>query len=216
MPDQNIEIVTSGSIEALSEAAERVSDRVGADGVLWFYYAGHGAAHPVTRERLILGDDLRADPTSMQRRGLPLDTLISRARGRASLVISVLDSCFTGTGRDGVALVEGGRFLIPTSMIPRDDVIEWSAAGPGEIALPLSSKGHGAFTYLVLGALRGWADGELDGQRTGEVTLQEASVFVRRSLRQLGMEGMSAPLSAPDPLLDHVLSLGATESAPSF
>ena len=30
-------------------------------GVVWVYFAGHGAASPETGERLLLGDDIRPD-----------------------------------------------------------------------------------------------------------------------------------------------------------
>jgi len=216
VPDHRIEVITSGSVEVIREAAARAAARTSRGGTLWFYFAGHGASHPVTRERLILGDDLRPDPVSLGARGTPIEGVLRQARGDAAQVVAVLDTCFTGTGRDGAPLVEGARFLVPASAIRLDNVVEWSSTGPGEVALPLPAQRHGAFTFLVMGALRGWADGELDGVRDGRVTVQEASVYVRRQLRTLGFEGMSAPLTAPERLLGHVLVEPAPEQAPAL
>ncbi|TVQ91715.1 MAG: hypothetical protein EA397_08920 [Deltaproteobacteria bacterium] len=216
VPDHRIEVVTSGSVEAMREAAKRVAERTKSGGTLWFYFAGHGASHPVTRERLLLGDDLRPDAVSLGSRGTPVEGLIRQARGNSSKAIAVLDTCFTGTGRDGAPLVEGARFLIPSSSIRSNSIIEWSSTGPGEVAMPLQAQRHGAFTFLVLGALRGWADGEIDGVRDGKVTLQEASVYVRRKLRHLGFDGMSAPVAATDEMLKYILVEPAPEHSPEF
>jgi hypothetical protein len=216
VPDSRIEVLTAGSIEALRDAARRVAQRTSKGGTLWVYYAGHGASHPRTRERLILGDDLRPDPTSLASRGMSVEALIRQARGDAGQVVAVLDTCFTGTGRDGSEIIEGARFVIPTSAVRLENVIEWSSTGPGEIALPITSQRHGAFTWLVLGALRGWADGEIDGVRDGQVTLEEASVYVRRSLRALGFDGMTAPLQAPDSALAKVLVESVNEPSPTW
>jgi hypothetical protein len=46
--------------------------------------------------------------------------------------------------------------------------------------------GHGLFSYLVVGSLRGWADGTLGAPADGEVSLQEAHQYVARIYRQLG------------------------------
>ena len=52
---------------------------------------------------------------------------------------------------------------------------------PGvEAAGSLESLEHGFFTWLVVGALRGWADGEVDGRRDGAVNAVEAGLFVER------------------------------------
>jgi hypothetical protein len=73
---------------------------------------------------------------------------------------------------------------------------------------------HGAFTYLVAGALRGWADGELDGARDGAVTAEEAAQFVQQGLRRVGRLDQRPSAEVVDARA-FVLSRG-TEPAPSF
>ncbi|MCK6528516.1 formylglycine-generating enzyme family protein [Myxococcota bacterium] len=72
-----------------------------------------------------------------------------------------------------------------------------SAAGQGAWNLPLSGAPHGVFTWLVLGALRGWADGEGGGERDGTVTAGEASAYVARTLPTLVRGGQAPTFSGP-------------------
>jgi len=73
-------------------------------------------------------------------------------------------------------------------------VAVWSAAAPSELSGAVDEAGHGAFTYFVLGALRGWADGELTGQRDGRIDLDEAQAFVRRAMAAHQLTGQHAQL----------------------
>jgi len=66
-------------------------------------------------------------------------------------------------------------------------VSQWNAAGPNQLSSPLEPVEHGAFTYFAIGALRGWADGELDGKTDGMVTAEEAQAYVSRALRRSGL-----------------------------
>lgn len=71
--------------------------------------------------------------------------------------------------------------------------------------------GHGAFTYLSLGALRGWADGALDGAPDGVVTAGEAARYVERGLLELGIPGQQPVLLGDR---DRVLAAGVEEEGP--
>lgn len=88
---------------------------------------------------------------------------------------------------------------------------QWTAAGPNQLSAPLDGQNHGAFTYFVLGALRGWADGELDGQRDGKVTAAEAQAFVAHALRRFELAHQQPVWLGPD---DLVLATGVTEEPP--
>lgn len=70
---------------------------------------------------------------------------------------------------------------------------------------------HGAFTFFAVGAMRGWADGELDGRRDGVVAGEEARMYVQRALRGIGQNGQN-PVWVGD--ADLLLSFGATEQGP--
>lgn len=183
LPAERVHLLPAGSAEDMLAAVQRARAEAGAAGTLWVYYAGHGAAGSGDRRLLLLGDDARASVAGLDGRGLALDTLTGAATSGGRAVV-VVDACQSGTSRDGAALLPGARPVVPVEGLPADDGLTlWLATSPGQIAGPLPPAGHGAFTWLVVGGLRGWADGELDGRRDGAVTLAEARAYVDRSLR---------------------------------
>ncbi|MBT3220347.1 MAG: hypothetical protein HN348_14775 [Proteobacteria bacterium] len=192
VPEERVQVLTNGGREQIIGAVEEAAD-LARDGTLWVYFAGHGAADPSTGERMLLGDDVKQDPSVFAKRGLKVSVLESLAKRR---LILVLDTCYAGTGRSGESLVAGTRFLVPDyAQPPTKGVLEWTAAGPSELSTPFEAVGHGAFTWFAVGALRGWADGELDGNRNKEVTAREAEVYVARMLRALD-QGQHPSLNA--------------------
>jgi len=169
-------------LAAVSDLAEQVGD----DGVFWLYFAGHGAADPETGERVLLGADAQADMATFQARAVRLGELEAAMGGSAQGML-ILDTCYSGRGRGGSDLVDGKRFAVPSyaSSDSQGQVVTWTAAGPGQWSSPLDAASHGAFTYAVLGALRGWADGQRDGVRDGQVTTEEAQLYVTEALAEL-------------------------------
>ncbi|MBT3220346.1 MAG: SUMF1/EgtB/PvdO family nonheme iron enzyme, partial [Proteobacteria bacterium] len=187
VPANRVETLVGAGREQVLAAARRAAGRATSESVIWVYFAGHGAADPGSGERLLLGDDVKQDPAVFATRAVAVDELSRAVSTRGGQVVMVLDTCYTGHGRGGESLVSGARFMVPEYATKRPDVVEWAAASPDELSGPLHATGHGAFTWLALGALRGWADGELDGAQDGAVTLDEAQIFVARTLRDLGI-----------------------------
>lgn len=221
--------------QILAAVKEQVA-RVGPSGRLWFYFAGHGAADPRTGARLLLGDDVKLDPTAWRDRAVSVDELVSAVGSVPSLLW--IDACFDGRGRDGEALAPGARPVVPAWVgPPTPRVAIWTATSPGELAGPFPPAGHGAFTWAALGALRGWADG-VDGSADGVVTLTEANSYVAAQLPLLGahqrpdlrgtlpFDGFVASERAPDlaallagpigPVADPYVQLAVAEAVVSF
>ncbi len=201
LPASRVHLMDQGaSHEMIREALEDAAAQAGTMGRVWFYFAGHGAASSRDGERMILGQDVRAEIAAFDSRGLTVGELEALATAHGNQAVMVLDTCYTGRDRAGSSLVEGGRFAVPayaTQAEPR--VVVWSAAGPSELAQPLDAAGHGAFTYFVIGALRGWADGQRDGRRDGQVTLEEASLYVADALAAAQLRGQHPDLLASKP-----------------
>lgn len=180
-PDR-VQRLVDPSREQIERALDVAAGQVEAGGTLWVTFAGHGAAAVADGSRLVLGVDVQADPAVFEARGVPVDALARRVAGVRTVVL--LDTCYAGVSRGGAELVAGKRFAVPAwATEPEQGVVVWSAAGPNELASGLDSVRHGAFSWLAAGALRGWADGELDGVSDGQVTLEEAQAFAARALR---------------------------------
>ena len=211
VPPSQVTRLTSAGREQILAAVEAAGE---AQGTVWVYFAGHGVAAPSDGRRLLLGDDTRTDPSAFEARGVHLEEVEALAGKGGGRVVLWVDACFHGAGRSGDSLTGGTRLAVPDYVAPASDtVLHWSAAEPGQLARPLHATEHGAFTYLSLGALRGWADGSIDGVRDGQVTADEAQVYVDRALRQVGSDDQQPALLGPG---DWVLSQGATEAAPTL
>ncbi len=72
--------------------------------------------------------------------------------------------------------------LVPTALVAeagrRTRML--TAAGSGEFSGPLAGASRPAFSYLALGGLMGWADGE--GDRDGRVSAAELRDYVTGAL----------------------------------
>jgi formylglycine-generating enzyme required for sulfatase activity len=200
VPLSNLQVLSDASPKEMERAVQKAASQVGPEGVLWVYYAGHGAAHPVSKERVLLGSfaTLDPDPAIFEEGTVSLETLKTAASSGPGQPVFVVDACYSGTGRDGGALGDG-RFAVPLAYDQRPEVIEWTATQPSQVASPLHAAGHGAFTYFAVGALRGWADGEL-GSRDGEVTLEEAQTYVSTALLEVGKRHQTPAVVGEDAL----------------
>ena len=215
IPSGRVRILTRGSVEQILAAAREVGGMLGPNGRLWLYYAGHGAADPTTRERILLGDDVRADPSGFRERAVSLADLVNEAKGGSAEQIVLLDTCFAGVGRDGSSITGGTRLALSIDDRPTGaSAIQWSATGPNGLSGPFDPARHGAFTYFLVGALRGWADGEIDGQRDGQVTLAESEAYVRR-LMGAERPQQQTELKAPPGADGRALVSGVSEKPPA-
>lgn len=187
IPSDRVTLLTGPvSREKLVAALDAAGKQTRAGGTVFVYFAGHGAASPTTGERLLVGADAQADLDTFQARAVPVAEVRRAVTSGGGSAVLVLDTCYSGRSRSGADVVAGKRFAVPayaTATTPR--VVEWTAAGPDQWSGPLDAARHGAFTYLAVGALRGWADGERDGVRDGKVTVEEASLYVESGLRTL-------------------------------
>ncbi len=206
-------IVSGASAAKIRSAVTALGQSVHAGGVAWVYFAGHGGASLDGGKRMVLGDDVSNDPETFDVASVPVAELERLAGAGGGRVVIVVDACYTGVGRTGTTVLTGQRAVVPggyTALRPADNVV-WTAASAGQTSGPFEAARHGAFTYFALGALRGWADGDIDGVHDGSVTMDEAHSYVQRAL-------MTAQITSQTPELigarDLVLSVKAQEAAP--
>ena len=199
IPAEQVQLLQNANREQILSAVQRA--REAADGMLWITFSGHGAASPDTGELLLVGDDAKSDAQVFLSRSVSVSELVQAAGGDVTLL---LDTCHAGRGAQGSHLVEGARFAVPVAAMadsqPRSDGVVriWTAARPSEIAQTYAPASHGLFTYFAVGAWRGWADGELDGQPDGRVTLREAHAYVARAIGTVDPGGQMPTLEGSD------------------
>ncbi len=187
---------------SVSRALERTRRRVHTDGILWVVFVGHIASpNPgVYGEMWLRGGD--GTPATRAEHAYPIKDLLGRAGyGEHPRAVVVLDGCLpgarAGAGVSGTATPETPRFRISRTNAFARGLQARGWAGPrhalrepSDVAIYGAGLGVGcvealpggelpALSYLLLGGLRGWADG--DGN--GNVTAVELLRHTVRALR---------------------------------
>jgi hypothetical protein len=216
VPASRVTKFTGGTSRGkIRDAVAAAGASVGPGGTVWVYFAGHGSASPSTRERLLLPENTLAEAAGFDEAGVPVADLQRLAGAGGGEVMLITDACFTGAGRQGGMLLSGGRSFVPGSATAAGKTAQWDAAQPNQVAGPLHAVQHGAFTYFAIGAMRGWADGQVTGARDGVVTSEEAQLYVDASLKAIGLRGQDPSLVGAT-ALSRTLATGARESAPAL
>lgn len=169
--------------ENIEDAADKVATWVKPGGTLWLVFIGHGAPASDGRDGVLVGQDAQQTARMLYARSVPQSALLKRlGAGRQAQTVVVVDACFSGRSGGGSALAPG---LMPTlaAKRPRLDrrTTLLSAGTSQQFAGPLPGAARPAFSYLVLGALRGWGDADANGR----VTAAEAVTYAGGVLRTL-------------------------------
>ena len=115
-------------------------------GDVLFYFSGHGSPTEV-------GGYLATQEATDDEPGLPMQELVDMAnRSSAETVLIILDCCFSGWAGNSASAATGS---LENKAILREGVTILTASRPGQLAYEIG--GHGVFTNLILGALRGGA-----------------------------------------------------------
>lgn len=138
------------------------------------YYAGHGVPEEGSSDAYLLPVDGYAENVKT---GLSLKEMVDALGGLpASNVTLLLDACFSGTGREGNSLYASrGVAMRPKSVVPKGNLVLFSASQGVESALPYKSKGHGLFTYYLLKKLK---------ETRGQVSLGELTEYVTDNVKR--------------------------------
>jgi hypothetical protein len=116
------------------------------DGDTIFYFSGHGTPTD-------LGGYLVTQEGTLTDPGLPMNDVVTLAnKSRARSVLVILDCCFSGSAGNP-ANIQAGNLDNMAQL--REGVTVLAASRPTEVSMELG--GHGVFTNLVVGALKGGA-----------------------------------------------------------
>ena len=174
-------------------------------GTLWVVFIGHGASGDDGKDGWLLGADALPAAENVTPRGLRQHELFELlSKGRQGRTVAVLDACFAG-GEPALPPNPGGARGRPAK------TVVMTAGAGDQLGGPLPGVKRPAFSYLVLGALRGWAD----ANRDGNVTAQEVVDYARLALQTTAKERRQTPSLAGD-ANEMVLGTGANERGPEL
>lgn len=186
VPAEKVLLLRDGeaTLEKMRRYAQKTALKVEPDGTLWFVFIGHGVPSKDGKDALLVGVDAQRKADSLYERSLSRAELLSLlGQGKQGKTVVLLDACFSGKSSSGQALVKGLQPLLlaetcPASVDPR--VVLLTAAKSDQFAgpLPKADRMRPAFSYLALGALRGWA-----ADASGKVTAGALVRFAEKALR---------------------------------
>jgi hypothetical protein len=200
------------TLDEIKEAAEDVATKVKPKGTLWFVFIGHGAPAKDGSDGLLVGWDAKQTAASLYARSLSQKTLAGMlGKGAQARTVMVVDACFSGRRPDGAPLVAGLQPILLAQIAPAlSNSVLLLGAGTDQFAGPLPGQNRPAFSYLVLGGLRGWADDNGDGLVTGF----EVAKFTQSALWALVKDRTQTPELVGDGNLP--LANGAYEARPDL
>ena len=174
--------------EEILKDARAAVDRASPGGRVWFVFIGHGAPKKTGNDAYLIGADTRSTPDSVAQRSVLQSELLAILESKPGVTpILVLDACFNGKTSTGERVLETGlQDLVFVDLKAGSRAIMLSASRKDEYAGSLPGLNRPAFSYLLLGAMRGWGDKNKDGT----VTVAEAVSYTGDAL-QILLQGRS-------------------------
>jgi hypothetical protein len=146
--------------KGILEAFAQVQKTAKAQDVFVFYYAGHGVIGKDKEFYLVPNDvsNLKNVQTELEAKGIPAKILQNYAIDiAAQKQLFILDAC-QSAGAFNEMLTADGDQQKSIAVVSRSTGTHWMAAsGAQQYANEFSQLGHGAFTYVLLEALKGSA-----------------------------------------------------------
>jgi formylglycine-generating enzyme required for sulfatase activity len=183
--------------DAIRSAAVEKASQVEEGGTLWFVFIGHGAPSKDGGDGLLVGVDAQQKASSVYSRSSSRNELLGLlAKGKQAKTVVLIDACFSGKSSSGRALVAGLQPLLTMRALPAgidNRTVLMTAAKSDQFAGPLPGGSRPAFSYLALGALRGWA-----ANAQGQVTASGLVDYIRRALSLSRDRTQTPELSTPE------------------
>ncbi len=196
----------------IRRGVQAAASQVASGGVVWVVFIGRGALASDGSDALLLCADADPGADAPTAQGLGLAYLMEALdQGQQKRSLLVLDTAFEPPGASLPGAVVPPTVLQPgPSFTARGSATALLASNTGKPLPHLPDLRQPPFSYLMLGALRGWADDD-DNKR---VSALEAIEYTRRAL------GVFHPAHADSPAgwgaLEGVILSEAAEFAPDL
>lgn len=172
---------SDATLENIESKFKEVQEKASLQDVFIFYYAGHGTVDEVNNNDYYLVPtditQLYGDSRQLQNKGISAATLkewLASVRAQKQLVL--LDACHSGEAVQTFAargISSEERAIVQLARSSGTVLI--SASGSKQFATEFQELKHGAFTYALLEALDGKADG---GDLDKKITVNEIKAYM--------------------------------------
>lgn len=177
---------TRAAIEAVFDEVKRAARP---EDALVIYYAGHGVMSEVSAgssDFFFVPFDvtnLYGAPEELAAKALGakrLRELASEVRAQKQLL--VIDACEAGAAIDTFAMRGAAEERAIAQLARSAGLVVLAATGNDQLASEVKVLGHGVFTYAVLEALKGAADGS---PKDGQITVKELEAYLNAMVPEL-------------------------------
>jgi hypothetical protein len=177
--------------ENILKALEEVAAKARPEDVFLFYYAGHGSMvenhfYFIPTENVSLYQKER-----LANESIPAEAIQQKFSHIPALKqVVILDACQSG-GSAGILAQRGAGEEKAMAQLSRSSGVHvLAAAGSEQFATEVGSLGHGLFTYAILRALDGGADG---APHDGSVTVYELKAYLNNQVPELSDKHKGSP-----------------------
>ncbi|MBX2965410.1 MAG: caspase family protein [Cyclobacteriaceae bacterium] len=176
----NIELHTLYDEEAsrnnILKSLDDLSKKISPEDIFIFYYAGHGSMVD-DRFFLIPSESLRLyDLSALQKEAVEAAMLQEKFKSiKALKQLIVMDACQSGGSVELLANRGAAEEKAIAQLSRSAGIHVMASAGSEQFATEFAELGHGLFTYVLIQALQGAADG---APRDGKVTIYELKSYI--------------------------------------
>jgi WD40 repeat protein len=160
--------------------------------VFVFFYAGHGSLDEDHKDSdgespfYFVPTDVTkiyGDPEQLQKKGLSANELKSYlTQIRSTKQVVLMDACHSGGALKSLNVRAAGADEKAIFQLARSSgVVTIASAGSKQFATEFEVLKHGVFTFVLLEALTGKADGNMDGK----VTISEVKIYLEERVPEL-------------------------------
>ncbi len=130
----------------------KASNLMNSNRELYVYYSGHG--FPTKNgETYLMPVDVNEDNVSQF--GIKLfDFYETLGKNNPAKVTVFIDACFSGGGRNGLAIARSGIKIKPKDTDLNNNIVSFTASTGDEVAQKYDNQQHGLFTYYLLNILK--------------------------------------------------------------
>ena len=177
---KNIQLHTLYDVEAsrsnILRKLDDLSEKIQSEDVFIFYYAGHGSMVD-NQFFFIPAESLRLyDLSSLQKEALEASVLQDRLKNiKALKQLIIMDACQSGASIELLATRGAAEEKAIAQLSRSAGIHVMASAGSEQFATEFAELGHGLFTYLLIKALQGDADG---APKDGKVTIYELKSYL--------------------------------------
>lgn len=164
------------STEKILSKLDELAQHIHPEDVFIFYYAGHGSVVDNKFFFIPTGSIRLYDLQSLEKEAIEASVLQEKLRHIAALKqLIVMDACQSGASVELLATRGASEEKAIAQLSRSAGIHVMASAGSEQFATEFAELGHGLFTYVLMKALMGEADG---APKDGKVTIYELKSYI--------------------------------------